>query len=84
MITINMSEWPEECPLCGEWSMLRYSVAYYEEPRPDLEIGDRMSDDPDDRVGGMICCRQCHDTLYGIESPHAVLARQQGQMELSL
>ena len=64
-ITINLSDWHRECVLCGEWDYIDHCVPYYEEPRPDLEIGARVpGGGEDDVVGGMSCCKTCHDRIY--------------------
>lgn len=48
-------EW-HECPLCGEFRHINHCVTFYEEPRPDLEIGGE--------IGGMSCCKECHDGVH--------------------
>lgn len=66
-ITIDLSDWDRECVLRGAWGRHRHCVPFYEEPRPDLEIGDRVpGGGPDDIVGGMSCCKQCHDRIYDL------------------
>ena len=60
MITINISHWPEDCPLCERTvPHMRHCVPFYEEPRSDLEIGGE--------VGGMTCCYPCYTQIYRIE-----------------
>ncbi len=64
-IVINLNDWDRECLLCGTWGRHRHCVPYYEEPRPDLEIGQIIpGGQPDDVVCGMSCCKECHDTIY--------------------
>ena len=63
---INLDDWDKECQICGEWRRLYCCVPFYEDPRPDLEIGQRVpGGKPDDIVGGMSCCKQCQDEIYG-------------------
>ena len=54
-----------ECQLCGEDSILDHAVPFYCEPTYD-EIGSistqyRSTDGQPAIVGGMRCCRPCHD-----------------------
>lgn len=54
-----------ECQLCGEMKILRHCVAFYCEPTYD-EIGSvstqyRSTDGQPAIVGGMRCCKECHD-----------------------
>jgi len=77
MITINLSEWPEQCPICGEWEPghLNHAVAFCCEPTHD-EIGDESSVYPGHTVGGMSCCKTCHDNHYWmLHMRHAAVAR---------
>ena len=77
MITINLSERDEQCPLCGEWQAtgLRHAVAFCCEPTHD-EIGDESSVYPGHTVGGMSCCKTCHDNHYWmLHMRHAAVAR---------
>jgi len=60
--SINLSRWSEECQICYKWMFLTHCVPFYEEPRPDLEIGQRLSNG--DEVGGMSCCKECHDKIH--------------------
>jgi len=60
--------WPRdihECALCGEEKRCNYAVAFYCEPTYD-EIGSvstvyRSTDGKPAIVGGMVCCKECHD-----------------------
>jgi hypothetical protein len=60
--------WPRdvhECMLCGEVKQCRHCVAFYCEPTYD-EIGSvstqyRSTDGKPAIVGGMVCCKECHD-----------------------
>lgn len=54
----------DDCNLCGEYRLLNHSVAFYEQP-VHLEIGSLMPNG--DEVGGMLCCKECHDNHYGVE-----------------
>jgi hypothetical protein len=61
--TINISEWNQQCTLCGEWALLRWCVPFYEEP-VHAEIGATLFINADGHpaiVGGMTCCKVCHD-----------------------
>ena len=54
-----------ECPLCEEIKVCRHCVAFYCEPTYD-EIGSistvyRSTDGKPAIVGGMVCCKYCHD-----------------------
>ena len=62
-IVIQLDRYPEECPLCGALGHHRYCVPYYEEPVHE-EIGAVLPNG--DAVGGMTCCKRCHDTHHGI------------------
>lgn len=55
----------DDCLLCGEYRLIDHAVAFYEEP-VHLEIGGKMPNG--DEVGGMSCCKECHDKHYGIVS----------------
>lgn len=65
--------WPNdtgECLLCGEMKRLNYAVAYYCGPTHD-DIGsvstEYVSGDGSPAiVGGMQCCKECHDQHYNI------------------
>lgn len=63
IIVIDMSRWPEECQLCYQWSYMGHCVPFYEEP-VHQEIGSKMPNG--DEVGGMTCCKACHDKHYEI------------------
>ncbi len=60
--------WPRnihECPLCDEVKLIDHCVAFYCEPTYD-EIGSistvyRSTDGKPAIVGGMTCCKDCHD-----------------------
>lgn len=60
--------WPRdvhECALCGEEKVCRHCVPFYCEPTYD-EIGSvstqyRSTDGKPAIVGGMTCCKECHD-----------------------
>ena len=62
IVTINLSDWAQQCQICGEWDYLTHCVPFYEEPRPDVDIGDTLP--CGGVVGGMSCCKTCHDTIY--------------------
>ncbi len=54
-----------ECALCGEVKVCKHAVAFYCEPTYD-EIGSvstqyRSTDGKPAIVGGMTCCKDCHD-----------------------
>lgn len=61
--------WPRnvhECALCGEVKLINHCVAFYCEPTHD-EIGSVSTqymgnDGKPAIVGGMACCKDCHDT----------------------
>lgn len=63
--------WPRdsgECALCGEMKILNHAVAYYCGPTHD-EIGSlsteyRSTPESPAIVGGMPCCKACHDRHY--------------------
>lgn len=67
--------WPNdsgECLLCGEMKLLKHAVAYYCGPTHD-EIGSisteyRSTDGQPAIVGGMRCCKECHDRHYAVSS----------------
>lgn len=60
---IDMNRYPEECQICGETRWLDHCVAFYEEPVHD-EIGTVLPNG--DEVGGMTCCKPCHDRHYNV------------------
>ena len=62
IFVINLNRYPEECQICGEIEWLTHCVPFYEGPRPDREIGDRLPHGGE--VGGMTCCEACHDRVY--------------------
>ena len=64
MIVINLSSYGT-CQLCGQPAFLDFAVPFYERPRPDMQIGQRMLDG--EVVGGMACCQDCHTYIMGIE-----------------
>jgi len=67
--------WPRdysECNLCGEVKRIDHAVAYYCEPTHD-EIGSistqyRSTPEHPAIVGGMSCCKECHDQHYSVSS----------------
>lgn len=61
-VVIHLNRYPEECQLCGETAWLTHCVPYYEEPCPEHEIGDEHP--RGGTVGGMTCCKACHDGIY--------------------
>lgn len=73
-IVIDMSDWAKECQLCGKYDYLDFCIPFYEEPRPDLEIGDQVpGGGPDDIVGGMSCCGRCwayHQVQRSLHEDH--------------
>lgn len=57
---INLNRWAQECQMCGESDYLDFCVPFYEYPRHDADIGERIpGGGPDDIVGGMSCCGRC-------------------------
>lgn len=68
VVLTSIHLWPNnqgECQLCGEWRVLDHAVAFYCEPTYD-EIGSvstqyRSTDGQPAIVGGMQCCKECHD-----------------------
>lgn len=66
VITIEL--WPtniHECPLCGVVDRIDHAVAYCCGPTHD-EIGSESSEYAGCTVGGMCCCKSCHDKHYGV------------------
>ncbi len=65
MLLIDLNDWGFECLLCGEDQppgAKRWCVPFYEEPRPDLKIGQVVPGGGSaDVVGGMTCCKACFD-----------------------
>lgn len=59
-IVINLNEYPRECQICFQIKWLTHCVAYCCEPTYD-EIGSKSTVYRDCEVGGMICCKECHD-----------------------
>ena len=71
-----------ECALCGEVKQCRHCVAYYCEPTYD-EIGSvsteyRSTDANPAIVGGMVCCKECHDK-HEAGRPHSEQQREDGE-----
>jgi hypothetical protein len=73
VLLTEISLWPRdsgECVLCGEMKLLNHAVAYYCGPTHD-EIGSvsteyRGTPEHPAIVGGMSCCKECHDRHYSI------------------
>lgn len=62
-----------ECALCGEVKQCRHCVPFYCEPTHD-PIGSVSTqyvnaDGSPAIVGGMVCCKECHDQHYSISPP---------------
>lgn len=58
-----------DCAICGELKQCRHCVAFYCEPTYD-EIGSistqyHGTDGQPAIVGGMVCCKECHDKHEG-------------------
>lgn len=51
----------DDCVLCGEYRLINHAVAFYEEPVHE-EIGTKLWHGG--VVGGMSCCKECHDNHY--------------------
>lgn len=76
VVLTHIHLWPNtdgECVLCEQWKRLDHAVAYYCEPTHD-EIGSvstqyTSSDGSPAIVGGMQCCKECHDEHYGTMNP---------------
>lgn len=65
---VSLSDWPAECQVCNKINWLDWCVPFFEEPRPDLAIGQRVpGGGPDDIIGGMTCCKACHDRIHGTD-----------------
>lgn len=66
--------WPRDvdvCPLCEQVAVINRAVAFYCEPTHD-PIGSvsteyTSSDGSPAIVGGMSCCKDCHDRHYGVD-----------------
>lgn len=69
VIDMNEGRYWGDCPMCGEERRLDHAVGWYCGPTKD-EIGAvsteyRSGTDEPAIVGGMCCCRGCHDKFYG-------------------
>lgn len=73
VLLTSIELWPrdvDECQLCGETKVIDHAVAFYCEPTHD-PIGSvstqyTSSDGSPAIVGGMSCCKDCHDRHYGV------------------
>ena len=63
IIDLNEERYWDNCILCGKYRFINHAVAFYEEP-VHQEIGSLMPNG--DEVGGMSCCKECHDNHYQI------------------
>jgi len=69
---INMGWGDAECVLCGQSAPLDYSIPYFEGP-VHQEIGSALPSG--DVVGGMTCCKTCHDLHYATPAQPPVTNR---------
>lgn len=60
-VTINLNAWMHECQLCGKEAIIDHCVPFCCDPTYD-EIGSMSTVYRGLKVGGMSCCRSCHDS----------------------
>lgn len=73
VIVIDLNDEREwgDCVLCEKYRRLNWAVGWYCGPTRD-EIGKPSTEyqGPDNIVGGMCVCRECHDSVYHNDDPH--------------
>lgn len=76
VVLTHIHLWPNdegECALCEQWKRIDHCIPFYCEPTHD-EIGSistqyTSSNGSPAIVGGMPCCKECHDEHYRTINP---------------